>query len=679
MAEPDDWVILPGQRTDPTDWVEGPPPTTPPTARITVGRPDKYQQAALEDRQRMENAGTLFSAAPGGYGMLAGQGATLGWGDEFANVGNVIPQMIRQKTWDPREAYKYAKAESDLALQKSRELPGAMAAELAGGLSTGAGVLGAGTRAARPLVNYLANTGKATAGGAVAGAGYAENLEDVPSEAGAGATMGAILGGAVFPTAALAWRTAGRPVVNMFRNPETVTTERLAQKMRDAGVAPHQLAERVEAGSAAGQPYTVADVLGKEGERALAPLAKTPGEQRNAISEFLTERALNMPERVGGRVGEALGAPTTSKAAKDALVTKASIEAAPIYRAAEKIPTWSERLQPFLEDPIAQAGLRNGVRLQRLRNAGTDQPFHPYDANLKIYDDGRITISGVPNMQTLHTLKVGLDRMIEDAVNPATGRLNAEGNAIRGFRDRMLAEIDALNPTYAEARRVYGGPMQVKRAVERGQEMARVGRHEDTVPEFYNMPPTEQQGARIGYADQVRAQLERGNYPTILREKSAKGRNELAALSLEARRHGEPYDPLRMFLNREEQMQRTNQAALGGSQTYENLADAAAAPGGLKAALGLAGSTVRGSLSGMASHGLQLLQGYAQPEAQRVALARMLLARDRDQAQAMADRIAEQELRRRGVNPLINEPLPRWGFWGPVTTPRKPVPPRYAP
>ena len=133
-------------------------------------------------------------------------------------------------------------------------------------------------------------------------------------------------------------------------------------------------------------------------------------------------------------------------------------------------------------------------------------------------------------------------------------------------------------------------------AVLTGEGMAGRGRAADTVPAYQALPPTEQQGVRIGYANRVLDPLERtDNPPTILRAKSPKGVAELEAMSQYQgpRQPGAP-DPLRQFLTREEEMQRTGIHALGGPATAENLADIGARPGGAEA-LGLIQSAANGT------------------------------------------------------------------------------------
>jgi hypothetical protein len=642
---------------------------------VTPAPPDKYRQAAIEDRQRFIDAGAE-NVLPEGYTARLGKGVGLNWTDELM-AGALSPIEAIKRGVSIPEAYRYTKAAQDLSAEKAAENtagPLGAGAEVLGGLATGAGAFG-GTRAAtipftsRALpeaiaapYNYGRNVLKAGTIGAAAGAGEGNTFDERFKGAEMGGLLGAGIGAALPIVTSVVGPTLRILQTPRLRDPENIATEQLAKVYRDSGESMPDVVQRMANAQAAGQTdYTLADALGKEGARKLAAQAKVPGEARDQITDFLTARDLNMPIRTGTEVGKALGAPTTAAAAEKSLVQQAETASAPLYSEAKQTPTWSPRIQQFLDDPIASAGLKQGVEVQRLRSAGTDTPFNPKDAAITHFNEaGDPVIGGVPNMQTLHTLKVGLDKMIEGEVNPATFKLNARGAALADYKNRLLAEIDAINPAYREARAAYRGPMEVKDAVQQGRDMVTRGRPADTIPAFAALPTAEQQGVRIGVADKVREQLERtGNFPAYLRQKVPKGSQELDALSLyQGPRQIDPVtqqakpDQLRQFLTREEEMQKTSKAAGGGSSTAENLADITSAPGGAEL-VGAIGSAVHGNPFGAARNiyelGLRVAKGES--EAQRSAIARALMAREPSDVQSVADRITAYNLRRSGYNP----------------------------
>ena len=613
--------------------------------------PDKYRQAAIEYRDRAIKAGIPQDE---GYTARLTQGATLGWGDEAVAGLMAVPEALSRGVSLP-EAYNYTKARQDLALEKARENTGALgtAAEIGGGLVTGSGA----TTAQVPsrAWNYIKGIATGAGLGATAGAGQGTNLD----ERIAGAEMGGVLGGATgaaLPIVTGVAKYAARPFVQPLRNPENIAMGEVAKTARDSGRTFPEMAQDISDANAAGQAdYTLADAMGHEGQRKLTGQVKQPGPARQYADEMLRARDLNMPNRVGDQLEQTLDAPQSAKQATDALITKAQTESRPFYQAAEDVPTWSDKLQEFYNDPIAKQGLAHGVQIQRIRNAGTDTPFNPTDAMITGFNEaGEPIITGVPNMKTLNTLKTGLDRMISDNVNPNTFKLNDMGSALTGYKNRMLSEVDAINPDYAKARSIYRGPMEIKDAVRTGSEMPTRGRAVDNVAAFNAMPLSEQQGARIGYADTVRGQLEKGNIPPILREKNTKGMAELANMSLYQgpQLPGRP-DQLRQFLNREETMQRTSRAALGGPATAENLADMGGKSDVAGNAVALAGNALHGNAMGMMRSGAQLAGNLftGNTEGQRNAVTRMLLLNNPEDVSALASRIQEYDLRRRGFNP----------------------------
>jgi hypothetical protein len=630
--------------------------------------PDKYRAAAEADLARPMPYGVQ------GYTQRIGMG--IPWSDEIMAAALTPIEMARQGTINPAEAYRYAKARENLSNERTRENTagvGGTLAEIGGGLATGAGVLGTGTRAAAVTiggktipagaVNYGANIAKAAGLGTFAGAGEGDSFDERFKGALVGGGLGGVLGAALPPAIVGAQWAARAAQLPRLRDPERIATEHTAKLMRDAGVTAEEVANRMAAARAAGQvDYTVADAIGHAAERKLDALHKVPGPARENITETLGGRDLNMPDRIGEMVGRKLNAPRTALEESEALIQRASGDAAPLYRQAEQVPTWNETIQRIIEDPVAQQGLRHGVELQRLRSLGTDRPFNPTDAQITGFNEaGDAIITGVPNAQTLHTLKVGLDRMVEAEMNPVTRRLTARGNAIDGVRRRLLEQMDIENPTYRAARQAYSGPMQVENAVRFGQGMPTQGRAADNIRQYAERSPTAQQGIRIGVADKVRGDLERtGNIPTYLRAKSQKGAQELEAIS--------PYGPatLREMLAREEEMQRLSRGILGGSQTAGRLADVAQGPGAAEA-FGVAGQALTGNFMGALRSGGDALKRIAQgeSEAQRTAIARALLARAGDPAALAALRrnIEMHELRRQGQNPnfsLTRNRAPRY-------------------
>jgi hypothetical protein len=409
------------------------PPTANPQRRVYVNEPggippggvlleDKYKAAAQEDLARPQPYGMR------GYTGRVGMG--IPWSDEIQAAAMTPFEMMRRGTFDPTEGYAYAKARENLLNEQTRKnTEGVLgtAAEVSGGLATGAGVLGSGTRAAAVTingrtipagaVNYGLNAVKAGGLGAVTGAGEGDTFGERLKGAAIGGGIGLGLG-ATLPAVAPAFSSAARLFqIPRLRDPEKIATEQIAKVARDAGVSMEELGNRLAAARAAGQTdFTIADALGKEGQRKLAAIAKTPGAARESITEALTARDLNMPTRVGEEVGRKLNSPYSAEASREALINRASADAGPLYRQAEQHTTWSPRLQEFWDHPDVQRGLARGVRRQARDAVGTGRPFDPNDYGITNFNAaGDPIISGVPNMKSIQAAKVGLDEMIDAA------------------------------------------------------------------------------------------------------------------------------------------------------------------------------------------------------------------------------------------------------------------------
>src|SRR4029077_13588919 len=156
-------------------------------------------------------------------------------------------------------------------------------------------------------IKYGKDVGKTALIGGVSGLGEGDTIEDRLKHGAMGTVLGGALGAslpAVIAGGSAAIRASRMPRLN---DPQKIAIEHLTDTIGASKVAPADLVKRVADANAAGQPYAVADALGKEGQRKLASMAKVPGPQRDEITTFLRDRDLNMPARVGGQVERGLG------------------------------------------------------------------------------------------------------------------------------------------------------------------------------------------------------------------------------------------------------------------------------------------------------------------------------------------------------------------------------------
>lgn len=133
---------------------------------------------------------------------------------------------------------------------------------------------------------------------------------------------------------------------------------------------------------------------------------------------------------------------------------------------------WSPRIQQFLNDPIVQQGLKQGLEIQRLESLADGTPFNPSEYSVTGTDEaGNPVVSKVPNMRTLDAAKRGLDNIIESYRDPTTGKLvlDQRGRAVNAVKNALVNELDRINPDYAAARKAWAGPSQSMDAMDMGR------------------------------------------------------------------------------------------------------------------------------------------------------------------------------------------------------------------
>lgn len=179
-------------------------PTAPTLSGLVTGQamPDKYQQAAIADRDQLLKVGAPLSE---GLTRRVVSGPMLGWLDELSAAGRAPAEMVRHGTFNPLEGYRYGKARENLATQAASENTG-LTGDVAEGVSglammpgnffgrEAAAALGGAGKGVLPALGRMAGYG-AEGGtlGAIQGAGNAPTMADVPKEAGKGFVLGSAL------------------------------------------------------------------------------------------------------------------------------------------------------------------------------------------------------------------------------------------------------------------------------------------------------------------------------------------------------------------------------------------------------------------------------------------------------------------------------------------------------
>ena len=544
---------------------------------------DKYKQAAIDEYNAAQRAGAPTTSNPIASSFT--NGAMLGALPTVTAAMETPLEMVKRWTLNPVEAYNYAKAAEDLAMQKAREKSGVAgtAAGILGGISTAGEIAKKGYTLVKSGQEFIPRLGALAGEGAIYGGVTGFNEGDGSGRL-ADAAKGAALGGAVGAAIPLAWKaiaSTSAPLVSNIlarTDPQRAATARLVKALSESGKSTNEIASEVANANAAGQPMRLMDAMGSPGQELASTVARAPGDGRTALKEFLDARQAGQAGRVGDIIDQSLGAGQTAKQTISDLIQQGKDASKPLYEKAMQIaPVWDDRIQQFLDEPIMKQGLATGVKMQRLEALAEGRKFDPHDYAITDFDAaGSPILSGVPNMRTLQAAKIGLDELVDSHRNEF-GNLTQMGRSIDMVRRSFLDKLNSYNPDYAAANAAFAGPAQVRDAVKYGQQAATRGRAADNLGVFNSLSPAPKQGFRTGYADALNQQIERGaeGQNAARRFTSEKYRAELPELSTFNGPYlpGQP-DATTERLARELQMFETRSRALGGSKTADNLANA---------------------------------------------------------------------------------------------------------
>lgn len=542
----------------------------------------------------------------------AAQGATLGFADEIGAALDSIPvaayrSLVKDQPFDVGRAYddRLAAYRGDLKDFRDEYPVSAFATEVAGNVG--------GTLAALPYLPARAaaaiapSSGASLSGRTLAGAGTGVGMGATygagSAEGGAGERLkGAAIGGTVGGVVGAAAPSVIQGVGKGAQYLADQTINRIPS--RAATAAQRKVAEAIlrdfpdmSADDALAAAAKRVEQLGPEAAlldvgpntQSLARGAYTvPGESRTAIGDFLKTRQEGSRGTgnvlQGGQINRISAAlddvtPARARGTMDELNARRMLDASPKYEQAfSKSGIYTDRLQQFLDDPTARAGLKRGLEIQRLESLAQGKPFNPRDAAIVAFNEaGDPVIGDVPNMRTYDAIKRGIDAMIDGETDAVTGKISERGRALVQVKQAFVGELDRLNPAYAEARAAYSGPSQLIDAMNLGSRFmnrAAMGNADDLAAQIKGMSPDELHHFRIGAVQQIRDKLNSLN----TRSDATKRLMDIPDLENRIRlAFGDDatFSQYIQMLQNERQMFDTYGKIMGGSRTAEVLAEQA--------------------------------------------------------------------------------------------------------
>jgi hypothetical protein len=318
------------------------------------------------------------------------------------------------------------------------------------------------------------------------------------------------------------------------------------------------------------------DALGLPGQRMASGMVRAGGAPGDEVAEFLATRQAGQGERVGAFVEDAFdGGGTTAAKTRDGLVAARSSAADTAYDAARGNAA-----------PVDVRGALGVIDARTGGMTGSGVTGDGIDAKLTGYRS-RLAAQPGPDgvMRELSDFDrvLGVKQAVQDDIGAAVraGR-NNEARELGKLVSELDAALEGSSDMYRTANDGFRAASKVIDAVDDGATMAARGRAADNVPKFGAMVAAEQDAARVGYGDRLLTQLDNIASPTSNRAKPLQTPKRVAeadAMATDARLYADR-------LGRENTMWETQNRALGGSRTADNLADQEAMEGAASGAMG---------------------------------------------------------------------------------------------
>lgn len=506
----------------------------------------------------------------GSAAMGAADATTMGWGDELASyLGSVLSGVPRDQVLQEMRGN---------ASQAQSENPGSyLAGQVGGGLAQGlaTGGAGFGANAARTggTLGSVALGGLADGGilGGLYGAGSANgDLTDRAKGALVGGGVGALAGG-LTPYVVSGVTSAVKPLIApvMARlQPQQYADAALAEALSRSGRTPDEIAQALAAAQQDGQGmFTVADAMGNAGQRVLSTAARNPHEGRQALVEALQARQMGQGDRLSNALAEGFDAPDTATQRIASLMNARSTVAEANYAAARQgagpvdvsgaIAAADNILTPGVNRVASPSGVANDSLESAVQRARS------------LLTDGQ---SQITDFNSVLRAKQDIADQIATAVRAGQ---NNRARVLGQINNQLDSALEASSPGYRQANDAFRMQSGVIDAVDAGRGAASGRtRAADNIGNFNAMTADQQQAFRAGYVDPTIARVESSAIaPTTNKARflmTEKTGQEFPAFAAPGRA-----DQLGNRVAREQRMFETANAALGGSKTADNLADAA--------------------------------------------------------------------------------------------------------
>lgn len=438
----DGYMFKGGNPADPNSWVSVDDPAV---------------QFALRP-EPVVGFGEQTAAMPFTEGFFAGFAGELGGGVKAAT--DWLAAQAEGKDIPYGELYDVNRAIMEGQIQQY--------AEGQPGLSTGleiAGAIPSGLMLPGSQVTTMPRMMAAGAGyGGLYGAGKAEDISDIPSEATKGALMGAatpplIRGGLMMGRGLARGAQATAMGASRIFSQSDDAAARPALKAIDKAFERDgmTLAQANKQLQKLGPDAVLADVGGKNVQKLANEVASLPGKSAEIAEQTLQSRMAQSVPRLAGALKKALGAKSTAYRASKDIISQRNAQAGPLYEEAFTQMANRGRMDDLINQLSLSADEASGTKIGRNIRSVLN--------SLTKKEAGQV----VPktNMKQLHMAKMDLDGQIGTAIKAGNKPLSAE---LMKIKTALLEVMDEV-PQYQQARQIFSDYSSVLSSIDLGKKV----------------------------------------------------------------------------------------------------------------------------------------------------------------------------------------------------------------
>lgn len=456
-----------------------------------------------EEEIRAEEAALApvnYNAGAEGARALLGQGLGMGFGEE-------VEAGVRAPFSD--ESYKEIR--DRLRAQQTQfgqDYPVTRTGlEIAGGLAMPVGMVGLGAKGAMSAGKSILGTvgrGSLTGAGAgaVAGAGTAKEIEDVPSNM----LSSGILGGAVGGAAPTAINLTGKLVRNVvdglgYSNATKVASRKLADILDKENLTPDDAQAILEEYRRLGLPSPVLADLGDNLRNLGFAAYAVPNKGKTATSRFLDERQTQLAERLVKGLEQKSGVQSGGKFGFDYIddLGKSQQRAAQTaYPKAYNVDINAVPFRKYIDRDVFKDAYENAVRLNNLEAGNVGY--------MKLPALEQLRNAQFINTKVLHEIKKGLDAVIEKETDTITGKMTGYGSNVAKVKTEFNNLIKYYNKDYAAANAKFAESAGLQSSYKKGLDYMKMDVKE-LESKLKKMKPAEKEAFRVGMLSEIKDNL----------------------------------------------------------------------------------------------------------------------------------------------------------------------------